>query len=147
MNPGVFRHTTHGRAVERQIPLPPRKAEVPLDAQLQEAESAVRAAVRRRGLRAAAAGRTRRPCWRWGALLNYLHETQKNRPAPRGRPGLYRQGQFMELDLTARRNLELTETLRSKEKRGASLWVLDKTKNPPWAGGCCAAGWSGPCCP
>ena len=34
----------------------------------------------------------------------------------------------MELDLTARRNLELTETLRSKEKRGSLLWVLDKTK-------------------
>ena len=34
----------------------------------------------------------------------------------------------MELDLTARRNLELTETLRSKEKRGSLLWVLDRTK-------------------
>ena len=39
----------------------------------------------------------------------------------------YQQGQFMELDLTARRNLELTETLRSKEKKGSLLWVLDKT--------------------
>lgn len=36
----------------------------------------------------------------------------------------------MELDLTARRNLELTETLRSKEKKGSLLWVLDKTKTP-----------------
>ena len=34
----------------------------------------------------------------------------------------------MELDLTARRNLELTETLRSKEKKGSLLWVLDKTR-------------------
>jgi DNA mismatch repair protein MutS len=34
----------------------------------------------------------------------------------------------MELDLAARRNLELTETMRSKEKRGSLLWVLDKTK-------------------
>ena len=34
----------------------------------------------------------------------------------------------MELDLTARRNLELTETLRAKEKRGSLLWVLDQTK-------------------
>lgn len=42
----------------------------------------------------------------------------------------YQQGQFMELDLTARRNLELTETLRSKEKKGSLLWVLDKTKTP-----------------
>ena len=36
----------------------------------------------------------------------------------------------VELDVTARRNLELTETLRSKEKRGSLLWVLDKTKTP-----------------
>ena len=36
----------------------------------------------------------------------------------------------MELDVTARRNLELTETLRTKEKRGSLLWVLDKTKTP-----------------
>ena len=36
----------------------------------------------------------------------------------------------MELDVAARRNLELTETLRSKEKRGSLLWVLDKTKTP-----------------
>ena len=37
-------------------------------------------------------------------------------------------GRFMELDLTARRNLELTETMRAKEKRGSLLWVLDQTK-------------------
>ena len=36
----------------------------------------------------------------------------------------------MELDYTTRRNLELTETLRSGEKRGSLLWVLDKTKTP-----------------
>ena len=36
----------------------------------------------------------------------------------------------MELDLTARRNLELTETLRDREKRGSLLWVLDKTRTP-----------------
>ena len=40
----------------------------------------------------------------------------------------YEQGRFMELDLSARRNLELTETIRGKEKRGSLLWVLDKTK-------------------
>lgn len=34
----------------------------------------------------------------------------------------------MQLDLAARRNLELTETMRAKEKRGSLLWVLDKTK-------------------
>ena len=36
----------------------------------------------------------------------------------------------MELDLAARRNLELTETLRGKEKKGSLLWVLDKTRTP-----------------
>ncbi len=47
----------------------------------------------------------------------------------------------MELDLTARRNLELTETLRGKEKKGTLLWVLDKTRTP-WARGSFGAGWS-----
>ena len=37
---------------------------------------------------------------------------------------------YLELDLTARRTLELTETIRGKEKRGSLLWVLDKTKTP-----------------
>ena len=40
----------------------------------------------------------------------------------------YRTGRYMELDLTARRNLELTQTMRSQEKRGSLLWVLDRTK-------------------
>ena len=39
----------------------------------------------------------------------------------------YTTGKFMELDLDARRNLELCETMRSKEKKGTLLWVLDKT--------------------
>ena len=63
-----------------------------------------------------------------GGLLGYLHETQKTDLAHVDDLEYYRRGQFMELDLTARRNLELTETLRSKEKRGSLLWVLDKTK-------------------
>ena len=63
-----------------------------------------------------------------GALLSYLHETQKTDLSHIDELDYYRQGQFMELDLTARRNLELTETLRSKEKKGSLLWVLDKTK-------------------
>ena len=63
-----------------------------------------------------------------GALLSYLHETQKTDLAHVDDLEYYRRGQFMELDLTARRNLELTETLRSKEKKGSLLWVLDKTK-------------------
>ena len=63
-----------------------------------------------------------------GALLDYLHDTQKTDLNHVDRLDYYRQGQFMELDLTARRNLELTETLRGKEKKGSLLWVLDKTK-------------------
>ena len=52
----------------------------------------------------------------------------------------------MELDVAARRNLELTETLRSKGKRGSLLWVLDKTKTP--MGSRCLRGFLGvPCFP
>ena len=63
-----------------------------------------------------------------GALLGYLHDTQKTDLSHIDALDYYEQGQFMELDLTARRNLELTETLRAKEKKGSLLWVLDKTK-------------------
>ena len=63
-----------------------------------------------------------------GALLSYLHETQKTDLGHIDSLDYYEQGRFMELDLTARRNLELTETLRSKEKKGSLLWVLDKTR-------------------
>ncbi|MBQ9393789.1 MAG: DNA mismatch repair protein MutS, partial [Oscillospiraceae bacterium] len=63
-----------------------------------------------------------------GALLCYLHETQKTDLRHIDALEYYEQGLFMELDLAARRNLELTETLRSKEKKGSLLWVLDKTK-------------------
>ena len=63
-----------------------------------------------------------------GALLGYLHETQKTDLQHIDDLEYYREGQFMELDLATRRNLELTETLRSKEKKGSLLWVLDKTK-------------------
>lgn len=63
-----------------------------------------------------------------GNLLGYLYETQKGDLRHIDSLDYYNQGQFMELDLSARRNLELTETLRSKEKKGSLLWVLDKTK-------------------
>ena len=63
-----------------------------------------------------------------GGLLSYLYETQKYKLGHLRQLQYYASGRFMELDLTARRNLELTETLRSKEKRGSLLWVLDKTK-------------------
>ena len=65
-----------------------------------------------------------------GGLLSYLYETQKTDLTHLDELECYRTGAYMELDVTARRNLELTETLRSKEKRGSLLWVLDKTKTP-----------------
>jgi len=63
-----------------------------------------------------------------GALLNTLTSLQKNELAHIRQLQYYTSGKFMELDLDARRNLELTETMRSKEKRGSLLWVLDKTQ-------------------
>ena len=63
-----------------------------------------------------------------GGLLDYLEQTQKASLAALSRLQVYHQGQFMELDMIARRNLELTETMRTKEKRGTLLWVLDHTK-------------------
>ena len=63
-----------------------------------------------------------------GGLLSYLYETQKTDLSYIKDLEYYEQGRFMELDLSARRNLELTETLRGKEKRGSLLWVLDKTR-------------------
>ena len=63
-----------------------------------------------------------------GGLLSYLHETQKTDLAYINTHEDSELGRFMELDFSARRNLELTETMRGKEKRGSLLWVLDKTK-------------------
>ena len=63
-----------------------------------------------------------------GGLLQYLYETQKTDLSHINDLEYYEQGRFMELDLAARRNLELTATLRGKEKRGSLLWVLDRTK-------------------
>ena len=65
-----------------------------------------------------------------GGLLSYLYETQKTDLSHISAFHYYTSGEFMELDLTARRNLELTETLRGKEKKGSLLWVLDKTRTP-----------------
>ncbi len=67
-------------------------------------------------------------CAACGALLMYLSETQKNSLANLTRIAPYRSGGAMVLDNATRRNLELTETLREKNKRGSLLWVLDKTK-------------------
>ena len=63
-----------------------------------------------------------------GALLAYLTDTQKSDLANMDTLQIYHQGQYLELDLNARRNLELFETMRTKEKKGSLLWVLDKTR-------------------
>ena len=63
-----------------------------------------------------------------GGMLKYLYETQKNELTHITQIVTYVSGRFMVLDSYARRNLELTETLREKNKRGSLLWVLDKTK-------------------
>ncbi len=63
-----------------------------------------------------------------GALLTYIADTQMTDVANVSRLTLYDDGQYLELDLATRRNLELCETMRSKEKKGTLLWVLDRTK-------------------
>ena len=63
-----------------------------------------------------------------GALLAYIRETQMCAPSFIRELNAYADGQFMELDHSTRRNLELTENMRTKEKKGTLLWVLDETK-------------------
>ncbi|MBR2046380.1 MAG: DNA mismatch repair protein MutS, partial [Agathobacter sp.] len=63
-----------------------------------------------------------------GALLRYLYETQKNSLSNILSIHPYSIGKYMIIDSSSRRNLELVETLREKQKRGSLLWVLDKTK-------------------
>ena len=63
-----------------------------------------------------------------GALLLYLLETQKNSLSNLTHITPYVTGKYMMLDSSTRRNLELCETLREKQKRGSLLWVLDKTR-------------------
>lgn len=63
-----------------------------------------------------------------GCILEYLYETQKNDLSHLTGIKPYTTGQFMMVDTSTRRNLELVETLREKQKRGSLLWVLDRTK-------------------
>ncbi|MCI8303834.1 MAG: DNA mismatch repair protein MutS, partial [Lawsonibacter sp.] len=74
-----------------------------------------------------------------GGLLAYLYETQKTDLSHISQFHYYTAGQYMELSLTARQTLELTATMRAKEKRGSLLWVLDKTKTA--MGGRLLRGW------
>ena len=62
-----------------------------------------------------------------GALLRYISDTQKTEISYIKNLSLFTDGQFLEIDPNTRRNLELTETMRTKEKRGSLLWVLDHT--------------------
>lgn len=63
-----------------------------------------------------------------GALFQYLYETQKSNMSHMTSLKPYITERFMVIDSSSRRNLELVETLREKQKRGSLLWVLDKTK-------------------
>ena len=62
-----------------------------------------------------------------GALLGYITETQKSEVTFVKEINVYSKGQYLDIDINTRRNLELTESMRTKEKRGSLLWVLDKT--------------------
>ena len=65
-----------------------------------------------------------------GALLGYLADAQRGDMSQLRRPDVFTRGRYMELDSAARRHLELTENLRTGEKRGSLLWVLDRTRTP-----------------
>ncbi len=67
-------------------------------------------------------------CYAMGALLQYLHDTQKKGVERLKTIDNYSKAQFMRLSPVTRANLELTETMRGREKRGTLLWVLDKTQ-------------------
>ena len=68
-----------------------------------------------------------------GALLGYIEEMQKCDISYIKKLNVYNDGQYMELDINTRRNLELTEAMRTKDKKGSLLWVLDKTHTAPGA--------------
>jgi DNA mismatch repair protein MutS len=64
-----------------------------------------------------------------GAMLDYIKDTQKKDISYINKLNVYSSGQYLELDVNTRRNLELTESMRTKEKKGTLLWVLDKTRS------------------
>ena len=63
-----------------------------------------------------------------GAMIAYLEHTQKTSLTYLNTINTYEVNQYMDIDVNTRRNLEITETMRDKVKRGSLLWVLDKTK-------------------
>ncbi len=64
----------------------------------------------------------------FGAVLDYLYETGVNGHVTVNSLSIYTDNQYVRMDITVVRNLELCETLRTKSKRGSLLWVIDKTK-------------------
>ncbi len=64
-----------------------------------------------------------------GAMLDYVRDTQKKDIGYINKLNVYSDGQYLEMDVNTRRNLELVESMRSKEKKGTLLWVLDKTRS------------------
>ncbi len=68
-----------------------------------------------------------------GAVLSYLVDTEKTELSYIKELNVYSDGQYLEMDIHTRRNLELVESMRTKEKKGSLLWVLDKTKTAPGA--------------
>ena len=64
-----------------------------------------------------------------GAMLDYVRDTQKKDIGYINKLNVYSDGQYLEMDVNTRRNLELTESMRAKEKKGTLLWVLDKTRS------------------
>lgn len=63
-----------------------------------------------------------------GALIKYLIDTQKRSLTHINRIILEENAKYMQLDVNTRRNLELTETIRDRKKKGSLLWLLDKTQ-------------------
>mgnify|MGYP002236956566 FL=1 len=63
-----------------------------------------------------------------GAALSYLYNAQRNDLNNIKSINFYSDSRFMKIGLSTRRNLEITETMRDREKKGSLLWVLDKTK-------------------
>ncbi len=63
-----------------------------------------------------------------GAALSYLYEAQKTELENIKQINYYTDAKYMKIGLSTRRNLEITETMRDREKKGSLLWVLDKTK-------------------
>ena len=64
-----------------------------------------------------------------GAMLDYVRDTQKKDVSYINKLNIYSDGQYLEMDVNTRRNLELVESMRAKEKKGTLLWVLDKTRS------------------